>query len=178
MTITEKVEKEVKAMNNRCKKLLELIALQMMIPKLKGTKNIITSTMIYMYYMRKILHPEVKTKKYKIINITDYSNDIENSLYQINNITEKLKNTSQKLNSLIKEFEEKYKEYFDIIPECKNLLYNLKNVQSNLREKEYEINKLKQQQQKNLETNNEKVKRLNNKIEPFPQKKEKNTINH
>lgn len=173
LTITEKVEKEVKAMNNRCKKLLELIALQMMIPKLKGTKNIITSTMIYMYYMRKILHPEVKTKKYKIINITDYSNDIENSLYQINNITEKLKNTSQKLNSLIKEFEEKYKEYFDIIPECKNLLYNLKKVQSNLREKEYEINKLKQQQQKNLETNNEKVKRLNNKIEPFPQKKEK-----
>lgn len=171
LTITEKIETEVKAMNNQCKKLLELIALQMMIPKLKSTKNIITSTMIYMYYMRKILKPEIKTKKYKIIKIEDYSKDIENSLYQIDDTTKKLEKTTKKLREIIKEFEEKYKEYFDVIPECKSLLNNFKNIETSLSEKEYEIKRLKQHQLENLETNNEKVKRLNNKIENIPQKK-------
>ena len=131
LSIQEKVELEIVTMNKQCKKLLELIALQMMIPKLKSSKNIISATMIYMYFMRKILAPETKKQEYRIIQVEDY----------------------------------KYQEYLEAIPECKDLLNNLKTVKSNLKEKEYELEKLKKQQSKNLDINNEKVKKLNNKIE-------------
>ena len=165
LSIQEKVELEIVTMNKQCKKLLELIALQMMIPKLKSSKNIISATMIYMYFMRKILAPETKKQEYRIIQVEDYSKDIENSLYQLDHISEKLQTTSKKLTTMIKEIEYKYQEYLEAIPECKDLLNNLKTVKSNLKEKEYELEKLKKQQSKNLEINNEKVKKLNNKIE-------------
>lgn len=165
LSIQEKVEIEIVAMNKQCKKLLQLIALQMMIPKLKSSKNIISATMKYMYFMRKILAPETRKQEYKIIQIEDYSKDIENSLYQLDHVNQKLQTTSKKLTTMIKEIEYKYREYLEAIPECKDLLNNLKIVESNLKEKEYELEKLKKQQTKNLEINNEKVKKLNNKIE-------------
>lgn len=165
MKTYEKVQTQIIELDNQSKRLLELIAIQMMIPKLKSAKTIISATIIYMHFMRRFLAPNVKTKKYQLIQVDDYSKGIENSLYEIDKTTLNLKNTSQKLKEMIKNFENEYKEYIDTMPECKDLLHNLQKVQNSLLEKEYELAKLKQKQEKNLEINNEKVKKWNNKTE-------------
>lgn len=163
--VYEKVEIEVSNMNKQSKKLLKLLAIEMAIPKLNGTKSLINTTIMYMYFMKHFINPKLKAKKYKVIKITDYSNDIENSINSINKTELTLKTTYEKIENIIDDFTNQYKDYFDTFPECKNLLLNLKTIQDNLLEKEYELSKLKQVQEKNLEKNNEKVKKLNNKIE-------------
>jgi len=165
VSISEKVEIEAVTMNNQAKRLLELMSIQMMIPGARSSTNIITATMLYMYFIHQMLHPDIKTKKYKVINVEDYSNNIKDSISQLDDINNKLQTTSKKLNDIVKDFEKKYEKYFGIIPEYEKLLNNLKKVQDNLNEKEYELEKLKQKQLKNLETNNQKIKKLDNKIE-------------
>lgn len=165
----EKVQTQMIELDNESKKLLELIALQMMIPKLKGVKTMIGATIIYMHFMRKFLSPDIKTKKYQLIQVEDYSKTIENSLYEIDKTSLDLKNISQRLREMLIDFKREYQEYIDTIPECRNLLQNLEKVQDHLSEKEYELTKLKQKQEKNLQVNNEKVKKWNNKINPLPE---------
>lgn len=165
VSVSEKVQIEAVGMNNQARRLLQLMALQMMIPGTRSATNIIVSTMLYMHFMRQMIHPEFKTKKYKVINVEDFSRNIRDSLYKIDDVTDKLKTTSKKLNDMIKDFETTYEEYFDALPECRDLLNNLKKIQDNLNEKEYEIEKIKQEQLKNLENNNARVKKLDNKVE-------------
>ncbi len=163
-SIEEKVRIKVVAINNQSNELLKLLALQMMIPGLKNTKNTILATLAYMHFMRKVMRPkyEIKQEKYKMIKVTDYSEKIEQSLNSIDNISNTLEKTSSNLNKMINDFKTEYKDFFSQVPECNKILNNLLRVMSDLEEKEYELKQIKKQQSLNLEKNNDKIKKLNN----------------
>ncbi len=160
--IEEKVEIEIQAMNLQSGRLLGLLGLQMFLPGARSARGLATAAATYMHFMRNVMNPQTTTRRYKVIRVEDYSREIENSLIDLNNISDFLSKTSRQLRSTIKTFETTYKEYLDSIPECKALLSNLYKVQSQLAEKEYELEKIKKEQQKNLEKNNQKVKTLDN----------------
>ena len=160
VTITEKVEYKAKAMTAQSKKLLKMMAVPMMMPGARSAKALATMTIAYLYFMRKLMKPRMEKKRYKVIEVTDYSKDIEYNLDKIKDTTTLLKKTSSKLETMMKDFEKDYKEYFGILPECQKLLDNLKIILDNIRQKEEELKKIEKEQEKVLETNNQKVKTL------------------
>lgn len=161
-TITEKVEVQVTSMTKQSKRLLQLLALQMMLPGARSAKGLATATATYLYFMKNILKPKTRTKRYKVIKVEDYKKEIENSLFKLDDISNLLKRTSAQLDTIIKNFINDYQEYFAVLPECAELLANLEKIQSELKEKEYELERIKQEQQRNIEKNEAKVKHLEN----------------
>lgn len=160
VTITEKVEYKAKAMTAQSKKLLKMLAVPMMMPGARSAKALATMTIAYLYFMKKLMKPRMEKKRYKVIEVTDYSKDIEYNLDKIKDTTILLKKTSSKLETMMKDFEKDYKEYFGILPECQKLLDNLKIVLDSIHQKEEELKKIEKEQEKVLETNNNKVKTL------------------
>lgn len=161
-SIEEKVETQVKVLNAQSRRLMNLLALQMLLPGVRGAKRFATTTALYMNFMRNILNPKVEVRRYKVIHVKDYSKEIESSISAIDDISTLLNKTSNQLTKMIKNFKKEYEEYFGVIKECDELLKNLEKVHDDLEEKEYEIAQMKKEQEKNLEKNNAKVKKLNN----------------
>lgn len=161
--IEERLEIQVRALNQQGNRLRGLLGLQMMLPGARSARGIAAATGTYMYFMRNILNPQPNIRRYKVIRVEDYSRQIENSISDLNSISDTLYKTSSQLKKMISDFERNYKQYFDSVPECRALLSNLYKVQADLAEKEYELEKIKKEQQKNLEKNNAKVKTLDNK---------------
>ena len=161
--IEERVEFQFRAMNQHGNRLLQLMGLQMFLPGARSARGIATASALYMNFMRNIMNPQTIQHRYKVIRVEDYSRQIENSLADLENISDFLGRTSRQLRQTIRNFEETYKDYLESIPEAKSLLSNLYRVQSQLSEKEYELEKMKKEQQKNLQRNNQKVKALDNK---------------
>ena len=161
--IEERVEFQFRAMNQHGNRLLQLIGLQMFLPGARSARGIATASALYMNFMRNIMNPKTIQHRYKVIRVEDYSRQIENSLADLENISDFLGRTSRQLRQTIRNFEETYKDYLESIPEAKSLLSNLYRVQAQLSEKEYELEQMKKEQQKNLERNNQKVKALDNK---------------
>ncbi len=157
VTETEKVEVQIETMNKSTKKLLRKLSLLMLIPGPRGAKAFIAMTEIYSKMAKKMLNPETITKKYKVIEVIDYSKEIENSINKINDVISSLSNTSKDLDKMISKIKEEFSDYIGVIPECDEILYNLEEVKSNLREKEYELDKIKTKQEIELERNNAKV---------------------
>lgn len=160
--IEERVETTITILNKQSKRLLQLLAVSMMVPTLPGAKEVVAGTLAYMYFFRKSLKPKIQKnyKRYQKIKVEDFSIDIQNSLNSLNNMISTIHKSSISLDEMIKNFKEDYKDYIDNSKECRELLENLKQMQENLREKEFDLNKIKNEQQKNLELNNDKVKVL------------------
>ena len=158
--VTEQVEYRVQLLNRQNKRLLQMIALPMLIPGNRSAKAIATATASYLYFMRNLLTPRLKEQRYRVISVIDYSREIENNISRIEDATHTLGKTSNKLEEMIKKIEVDFKDYLDQIPECRKLLNNLNKLLGDLKEKEEELEKTKQEQEKLLETNNQKVKTL------------------
>ena len=159
-TVTEQVEYRVQLLNRQNKRLLQMIALPMLIPGNRSAKAIATATASYLYFMRNLLTPRLREQRYRVISVIDYSREIENNISRIEDATHTLGKTSNKLEEMIKKIEVDFKDYLDQIPECRELLNNLNKLLGDLKEKEEELEKTKQEQEKLLETNNQKVKTL------------------
>ena len=158
--VTEQVEYRVQLLNRQNKRLLQMIALPMLIPGNRSAKAIATATASYLYFMRNLLTPRLREQRYRVISVIDYSREIENNISRIEDATHTLGKTSNKLEEMIKKIEVDFKDYLDQIPECRELLNNLNKLLGDLKEKEEELEKTKQEQEKLLETNNQKVKTL------------------
>ena len=65
--------------------------------------------MIYMNFMRNVMNPQTIQHRYKVIRVEDYSRQIENSLSELDNISDFLGRTSRQLRQTIRNFEETYK---------------------------------------------------------------------
>ena len=157
VSIEEKVKVEVEAMNNQSKRLFKLLALQMFLPGPRSAKGLATATATYLYFLNNIIKPKTITKRYKVINVKDYSKDIENSLSAIDDISNSLGKTKTQLKRSINEIKKEYADYLDEFPECRTLLNNLEKVKQDLEEKEFEIATIKKEQKRILEKNNAKV---------------------
>lgn len=160
--IEEKIEYQVSFLNEQSKNLLKMLALDMMIPDPITSKVVGAATLSYMYFMRRALKPklQINKKRYKVITIEDFSRDISNTIDNLIYTADTINITSNKLQSMINEFKNEYKDYIDNVKEYNELLNNLIHINENLKEKEFEIRKIASEQKKNLQTNNEKVKKL------------------
>ncbi len=152
VSVTEKVEIEVQAMDYQSKQLLKLLGLQMLLPGLRPAKALSTAAFTYLYFINNIVKPKTITRKYKVINVKDYTKDIEKSISATSEIALSLDKTKRQLNRTISELKNKYGDYLDL-PECHSLLENLNKIRNNLDEKEYEIESIRTEQKRNLDKN-------------------------
>ena len=159
-SITEQVQYRVQLMNRQNRRLLQMIALPMLIPGNRSARAIASATAAYLYFMRNLLNPRLRQQRYRIISVIDYSSEIEKNISKIEDAAISISKTSNKLEEMIRKIEVDFKEYIDTLPECRELLSNLNKLLSDLKEKEEELQKTKQEQEKLLETNNQKVKTL------------------
>ena len=159
-SITEQVQYRVQLMNRQNRRLLQMIALPMLIPGNRSARAIASATAAYLYFMRNLLNPRLREQRYRIISVIDYSSEIEKNISKIEDAAISISKTSNKLEEMIRKIEVDFKDYINAIPECRELLSNLNKLLSDLKEKEEELEKTKQEQEKLLETNNQKVKTL------------------
>ena len=159
-SITEQVQYRVQLMNRQNRRLLQMIALPMLIPGNRSARAIASATAAYLYFMRNLLNPRLREQRYRIISVIDYSSEIERNISKIEDAATSISKTSNKLEEMIRKIEVDFKDYIDTLPECRELLSNLNKLLSDLKEKEEELQKTKQEQEKLLETNNQKVKTL------------------
>lgn len=159
-SITEQVQYRVQLMNRQNRRLLQMIALPMLIPGNRSARAIASATAAYLYFMRNLLNPRLREQRYRIISVIDYSSEIEKNISKIEDAAISISKTSNKLEEMIRKIEVDFKDYINAIPECRELLSNLNKLLSDLKEKEEELQKTKQEQEKLLETNNQKVKTL------------------
>lgn len=160
-TIKDRVEVQVQGMSRQSRRLMTLLAASMILPGARSARSVATMTATYLYFMRNVMRPHTVTRRYKVVNTTNYHKEIEHSLEQLDDVSTLLTKTSRQLARTIKEVESEFSEYMLIIPECKELLQNLEKVRDEIKEKEYELDRIKDEQVKNLEKNNAKVKELN-----------------
>ena len=159
-SITEQVQYRVQLMNRQNRRLLQMIALPMLIPGNRSARAVASATAAYLYFMRNLLNPRLRQQRYRIISVIDYSSEIEKNISKIEDAAISISKTSNKLEEMIRKIEVDFKDYMVTIPECRELLSNLNKLLSDLKEKEEELQKTKQEQEKLLETNNQKVKTL------------------
>ena len=158
VSITEKATYQVKAMNKQSKKLLSLLTLPMLIPGNRSAKVMASSTAAYIYFLKQILSPKYKKKRYRVIEVTNYQKELEENLIRIDNTIDLLLKTSKKIEEMINQIEIEFQNYE--IPEYQELIGNLKKIRKEMQEKEEELKKTKQKQEKLLEENKEKVKTM------------------
>lgn len=159
-TIQERVETQVQGMNRQSRRLMAIMAASMMLPGARSAKGLATLTASYLYFMRNIMRPNVRTRTLRTIRVEDYHKEIERSIADLENVKDLLSKTSRQIDSTIREFETEFKDYLNEFPECRELLSNLEKIKDEILEKEYELVRIKEEQEKNLEKNNAKVKRM------------------
>ena len=156
-TITERVEYETQVMSKQSRLLINLLSLQLFLPGPRSAKKMAAGTAAYLYFLNNVLKPKKIAKRYKVIRVKDYHEEIEDSLASINDASDLLYKTSSQVDMMIDKLSKEFKDYLGVIPEADELLYNLNKIKSELNEKEYEMDKLKKEQKKVLEDNNVKV---------------------
>lgn len=159
-TIQERVETQVQGMNRQSRRLMAIMAASMMLPGARSAKGLATMAASYLYFMRTIMRPNVRTRTLRTIKVEDYHKEIESSLSELDNVSTLLKKTSKQIETTIKDFETEFGEYLNVFPECRELLNSLEKIKDEIKEKEYELGRIKEEQEKNLEKNNAKVKRM------------------
>lgn len=157
VTIEEKVEVQVQALNRQSRRLLRLLSIGLLLPGNRAAKKMAASTAAYAYFFQNIINPPTTTKKYQVVTVSDYSRDIEHSIEAIDNANYLLQKTDKQIDQIIREIKNDFQEYLGVLPECDELLANLEKIKRDLHEKEYEMDKTKQQQERLLEMNNAKV---------------------
>ena len=157
VTVSERVQVEVQAMNISTRRLLRMLRRSLLFPVPRAGRAAAAQTALYLSFMRQILNPPTTTRRYRVITVEDYSRDIEYSIKSLENALDLLSKTSKQVDKFILQIKDEFKDYLGVLPECDELLHNLEKVKSDLREKEYEMEKIKKEQEKELEKNNAKV---------------------
>ena len=157
VTIEEKVKVEAQMMNQQSRRLLRLFTRAMLFPGFRVRKGLLLSAGAYAYFMRQLVQPSTTTKRYRVVTVADYSQDIQNNLSTIDDATELLEKTSDRIDKMIMDIKNQFQDYLGLLPECDSLLLNLEKIKNQLKENESEIDDIKEQQEHLLKKNNEKV---------------------
>ena len=160
VNITEQVTYSFRMMNRQSKRLRNLLAIPMMIPGARSAKAVATATAAYLLFAKNLVKPRLQEKKYRIIEVKDYSKEIESNISKIEEAVNMISKTSNKLEEMISNIEKNFKDYIDELPECRELLDNLNKLLDDMKAKEEELERTKQAQNKLLEHNNQKVKTM------------------
>lgn len=157
MSETEKTMYEFQALNMEGHRLRRFMAFQMFMPGALFAKGLAASAATYLLFMRNIMRPKVVERKYKVINVEDYSDQIQGSIDSVNDAINSLDRTQKQIDKMLAEIMNKYKDYIGVVSECDDMIRNLRKIRGDLEEKEYEMDKIKYSQQLELEKNNAKV---------------------
>ena len=130
-SITEQVEYRMQLMTRQSRRLLRMLAIPMMIPGGRSAKAMATATAAYLYFMRNLMNPRLRERRYRIISVTDYGKEIETNISKVSDAINLIGKTSDKLENMIGKIEKDFKEYINEIPECKELLSNLNKLLRN-----------------------------------------------
>ena len=144
-------------MNKHAKRMFTLLGLSMFLRGGRSAKSMAAITASYIYFAKQVAHPKMITKKYRVIEVKDYRDDIYDSMSELEKASYLLRKTDRMLDSVILEIREEFKDYIGVLPECDQLLSNLEKIKSNLHEKEYEMEKLQKEQVELLEKNEAKI---------------------
>ena len=159
-TESERVQEEVVGMNSQSQRLFRMLSFQMFLPGPRFAKGLAASAAAYLYFMNNVIRPNTRTKRYKVIMVHDYHDEIKGNLESLEDAIRLLGKTSNQVDKMIIEIEDRYHDYLGVVPECDEILRNLKKIKSEIEEKEYEMKKIKQQQELELEKNDAKVKTI------------------
>lgn len=157
VTVSERVQVEMEAMNLQSRRLLRRLTMAMLFPGTRIARGTALTTAAYLSFVRQILNPRTTTRRYRVINVEDYSSDIEYTISSIEDAIGVLGKTSKQVDKLISQIYDEFKDYIGVIKECDELLSNLQKIKSELAEKEYEMERVKKAQERELEKNNAKV---------------------
>lgn len=159
-SIKERVDIQFQGLNAQSKKLLKFLTFSMLFPGSRMARGMALSTLSYLALMSKIVQQHTITKKYQVVEVMNYSQEIENSMESIRGTISLIGKTSGDIDKMILEIKDRFSDYFGVLPECDELLSNLLNIKKELEEKEYEMKKILKQQEEELERNNAKVKKM------------------
>ncbi len=165
VTESEKVETKIVGYQLQTEHLLAYLAAQAAIPGVRGAKSIATFALVSLYLMRNLFRPNVRTKKYKVIKVTDYTQSIESSIKDIEKTAELMKKSGDMLDETIRTFEKEFAQYLHVVPEFDQMLEKLEQVKKILQEKSYDVDKIKEEQMNNLSKNKEQARTLEKVIE-------------
>lgn len=159
VSVEEKVKIEAELMDKQSRRILNLIALQLLLPGARSAKRISALSAAYLYFMKNMVNPKTTERKYKVITVKDYRPELENNIDILNDASNMLYKTEKEIDRMIQEIKSTYRDYIGLIPECDHILSNLNKIKGDIREKEYEMDKIKSQQVSLLEKNTAKVKK-------------------
>ena len=157
VSISERVKVEAEAMSAQSKRLMRLLAFSMIVPGVRAAKQTAYTTAAYLYLVKQIMNPKLVKKKYRVVEVSDYSSEIESSIRDIERVSKQLSKTSDEIEKMLKTIKEEFKDYIGVYPECEELIRNLESIREDVLEREYEIQKIKEAQKKELEKNEAKV---------------------
>ena len=156
----ENIDIKLKAMELQSKELLNMIGRELFMPIPNVCKKVVTSTVLYMYYIKQMIKPEMDAKLYKTIKINDYSDTIEKKIISIEDIEKLLDRTELEINKIIDSFKDNYSKYVGRVDSYKDLLSNLEKIRFEIKDRREEIRDIKDKQN-NKNINKEKVKTIN-----------------
>ena len=153
----ERVTYEMQAMDKARTRMLRLLMFQMFLPGPNHAKSLAISTVVFLRYLNYIYASKYTEKKFRIIQVEDYSRDIENSISAIGDASKSLGKITSQIDKMQKEIMDKYGDYIGVLPECDRIISSLKRIKLDIAEKEEEMKRLKKSQEELLEKNNAKV---------------------
>ena len=157
VSIQEKVEVQVEVMNRQSRKIFKMLRRQMLFPGLRSGRSMAATAAAYYYFLNQLLNPKTTTKKYKVINVKDYSVDIKNNIESLINAKDIMGKTVKQIDNIILEINDEFRDYLGVLNAADDLLANLKKIREELKEKEYEMNRMMEEQKLVLKKNNAKV---------------------
>ena len=96
-TIQERVETQVVGMQRQSRRALALMTAALMLPGARSARGLATMAATYLYFMRRVMRPNVTTRRFKTIKVTDYHKEIESSLSDLDNVSVLLNKTSKQI---------------------------------------------------------------------------------
>ena len=157
VTIHEKVDVQFKILDSEMKRALRMMGLSLLVPGVMATRGLAAVAISYLLFARRLMHPEVVTEKYKIIEVDDYTDSIKESICDIGDSISLLRKAGKQIDKLIYEINTDFYDYIDVVPECKDMLLQLDKMRAQVKEKEYEMERMKKEQKAQLEKNNAKI---------------------
>ena len=66
----------MEGMTRQSRRALRLLRLQMLLPGPRAAKSFAATSAAYLHFMHQMMHPRTKTRKYQVVTVKDYSDQI------------------------------------------------------------------------------------------------------
>ena len=110
VSVSEKVEIEYEFIHKNSKNLLKKLAMFMFLPGVIGARILSKLTKSFTNNTTNVLDTRKVERKYKVVDVKDYSDNIKNSIETIDNVSDALSKSTYEIDKLISKVKEDYKD--------------------------------------------------------------------